>query len=98
MLTNIYKSAEVHTLQMILSELAASRNQEGNKLSCRRLVQQLLDYEFKKHLMRVEDIVREIDRLPERTPFLTYEQLQRVTLKTVRDRERCENILRDQQR
>ena len=54
---------------MILSELAGSRgfgaesfagqsHQVQGKLSCKRFLNELLDYELKKHLMRVEDIVR----------------------------------------
>ena len=67
LLSNIYRSGEVRTLQMILSELAMSRSSESNKISCKRLINELLDYELKKHLMRVEDIVREINRIPEKS-------------------------------
>lgn len=44
--------------------------------------------------MRVEDIVREISRLPDRTDrLISFEQLQRVALRVIRDRERCEVML-----
>ena len=77
-------------MQMILSELVSSRGpQESNRVSCRRFVNELLDYELKKHLMRVEDIVREIQRLPDRGNAVSFEQLQRVVVRTVSDRERC---------
>lgn len=97
LLTNIYKSGEVRTLQMIFSELASSRSSEPfHKLSCRRLINELLDYELKKHLMRVEDIVREIGRLTDRVDLLSLDHLQKVALRVIHDRERCELFLQGQ--
>jgi len=39
--------------------------------------------------MRVEDIVREIGRLPDRVDMLTSEEMQKVALRVIHDRERC---------
>ena len=53
-----------------------------------------MDYELKKHLMRVEDIVREISRL-DRGELLTTEQVQRLAVRVVHDRERCEYFIQN---
>lgn len=45
--------------------------------------------------MRVEDIVREVNRLQDRTDrLINYEQLQRVALRTIREKERAAALLR----
>ena len=50
---------------------------------------------MKKHLMRVEDIVREINRLPDKFEHVvTLEQFQKIALRVITDRERCEWFLR----
>lgn len=46
-------------------------------------------------MMRVEDIVREIGRLPDRVDTLTSEDMQKVALRVIHDRERCELLLRE---
>lgn len=85
LLANIYKSGEVRTLQMILSELASAG--DPSKVSCKRLIQEILDYEFRKHLTRVGDTVREISRLTDRTErTLSFDQLQKVAVRVIRDR------------
>lgn len=90
---NIYRSSEVNTLELILNELLSSKPATNGKLSCKKLINEILNYELKKHLMRIEDITREINRLVDRVDkTVTFEQMQKVLVKLVKDRKRCEQL------
>jgi hypothetical protein len=86
-LSNVYKSTEVHTLELILSEVISARSVERG-LTCRRLLAEILNYELSKHLLRVEDVVREARRVADGSTSLTYDQLQQVMVRVVKDRNR----------
>jgi hypothetical protein len=96
-LVNIYRSSEVNTLELILNELLSSKSTASGKISCKRLINEILNYELKKHLMRIEDITREISRLVDRVDkTVTFQQLQKVMVKLVKDRKRCELLREDE--
>lgn len=86
-LSNVYKSTEVRTLELILSEVIAARSAEKG-LTCRRLLAEILNYELSKHLLRVEDIVREARRVADGGSTLSFEQLQQVMVRVVKDKNR----------
>jgi hypothetical protein len=70
-LSNVYKSTEVHTLEMILNEIITSRASD-NRLTVRRLLTEILNYELSKHLLRVDDIVRETRRIADGANTLSF--------------------------
>ncbi len=72
---------------MILNEIITSRSQDS-RLTCKRLLTEILNYELSKHLLKVEDIVREARRIADGEPTLTFEQLEKVMIRLIKDKKR----------
>lgn len=59
-------------------------------------MQEILNYEFRKHLMRIEDVLREIGKVIEpKERTLSMAQLQKILLKVVKDKTRWELLQRE---
>lgn len=79
----IYRSSEVDTLQLIMNELLTHSH---GKLTAKRLLNEVLTFELRKHMMRIEEVLREIDRLPDREGrLLTFPQLEYVMARVSKD-------------
>ena len=63
-------------------------------ISFRKVIEEILTYEYRKHIIQIEDITKEIRRLPDRNDkHFTIEHIRKLASKLLMDRNKCENFL-----
>lgn len=77
---------------MILNEIITTKASDS-RLTCRRLINEILNYELSKHLLRVEDIVRQAKRIGDGSRIFTFEQLQKIMVRVVKQKNKYEILI-----
>lgn len=98
-LVNAYKTTEVDSLQMIFNEIISDKvenSSQGLTVPSKKLLNEILNFELKKHTLRVEDIVREIRQIDEgKRGYLTYDNISTILVRLKISEEKYDFLIKN---